>query len=95
MDNHEQKIKDEMRIYAIEYLVSCLWAMNAFQTDAPAAFWNKSRDQMIASARQKTFSGADAATSDLYSAELEAALTHLSSMVSSQIDHVLKAQGKS
>lgn len=88
----ESAIKAEMRLYAIEFFLSSLWAMTAFQAGQASEFWNKTRDQMIAGARQKTFPGIDAATSDLYSAELEAALAHLASMVSAQIDHVLKAR---
>ena len=92
---NEQAIKSEMRLYAIEYFLSSLWAISALQTGQPSEFWNKTRDQMISGARQKTFPGLDAATSDLFSAELEAALAQLASMVSAQINHVLEAQRKS
>jgi len=91
----EQAIKDEMRIYVIEYFVSNLFAVACLQTPAPLEFWEKGRDQMIAGAQKKTFPMVDAAMSDLYSAELESALVHLASMVSEQINVVLKSRKSS
>jgi hypothetical protein len=56
-----------------ELTVVCqLWAMTFLQL--PPGSFEKTRAAWLGGARQQTFAGADAATSDLFSAELEVAL---------------------
>jgi hypothetical protein len=91
----EQSVKDEMRLYVMEYFVASLWAMSALQTPSPEVFWKRTKEQIIAGAQRTTFPKlADPAMSDLLSAELESAATHLASMVDAQIDLVLKVRNK-
>ncbi|MDR3489336.1 MAG: hypothetical protein P4M05_31120 [Bradyrhizobium sp.] len=72
-------IQDEMRLFALETVVCQLWAMTFAQL--PSGAFEKTRSAWLEGARQKTFAGADAATSDLFSAELEGALERLSGMM--------------
>jgi hypothetical protein len=91
----EQEIKDEMRLWALEVLVANAFSMLVALDEDPHSFFRLVKKQMIDGAKQRTFSGVDAATSDLYSAELEGAVTRLMDMVSSQIAIGLKSRKSS
>jgi hypothetical protein len=84
MDN-EEAIRAEMRLWALEVLVCDLFAVMCASDPAPLELFERTRDQMISGARQRTFGDFDAAQSDLFSAELEAAVTRLMDMVGEQI----------
>jgi len=86
--NKEDIIKAEMRIWALECLVCQLWALvyQLLPPDAPAL----TQKAWIDGARQQTFPGADAVTSDLYSAEFESALSRLAEMQNSYLATVRK-----
>lgn len=86
----EDAVRLEMRIYVLEYFISSLWAMTCLQTSTPMEFWERTRTEMMEGVRKKTFPQVDAARSDLLSSELESAATHLASLVSDQINVVLK-----
>jgi hypothetical protein len=84
MDN-EEAIRAEMRLWALEVLVCNLFAVMCASDPAPLELFERTRDQMISGARQRTFGDFDPAQSDLFSAELEAAVTRLMDMVGEQI----------
>jgi hypothetical protein len=84
MDN-EEAIRAEMRLWALEVLVCNLFAVMCASDPAPLELFERTRHQMISGARQWTFGEFDPAQSDLFSAELEAAVTRLMDMVGEQI----------
>jgi hypothetical protein len=90
----EQTIKAEMRLWALEVLVCNIFAIIAASDTNPNELMTKTRDQMIAGARQRTFSEVDPAMSDLLSAELEAAVTRLMEMANSQIAMLQRHRGE-
>ena len=69
----ERAIKTEMRLWALEVLVCDVVAVILASDSAPQELLERTRRQMIEGARRRTFDGLDAAQSDLFSAELEAA----------------------
>lgn len=71
----EAKIKAEMRLWALECIVCQLYAI-LYKT-LPPGFSELTFKAVIDGARKNTFPGVDPALSDLYSAELEVALTRL------------------
>jgi hypothetical protein len=85
MAEDERAIKAEMRLWALEVLVSNMFATICISTSDPQNLLARTRQQMIEGARQWTFPGFDAVQSDLLSAELEAAVTRLMDMVGEQI----------
>jgi hypothetical protein len=90
----ENLIKFEMRLYALECLVSSHFAGFCFQAapSAPLQFCETIRNQIVEEARRRTFPQTGPAMSDLLSAELEAAATRLVAMVSEKITQVLQAR---
>jgi hypothetical protein len=83
----EGAIKTEVRLWALEMLVCSLVAVILDSDSAPQELLERTRQQMIEGARHLTFGGLDAAQSDLFSAELEAAVTRLMDMVAEQMRH--------
>jgi hypothetical protein len=84
----EEAVKDEMRLFALESIACQMWALTFAQL--PNGAFEKTRSTWLESARQQTFAGADAATSDLLSAELETALERLGGMVKSHLQRIGK-----
>jgi hypothetical protein len=84
----EEAIKAEMRLFALESIVCQLWAMTFLQP--PPGSFEKTRAAWLEGAKKQTFRGADAAESDLLSAELEIALERLASMQKSHLARVGK-----
>ena len=74
---NEEQIKAEMRFYAIEWMVSKLWAVFLKSQGGGTADVEKIREQMSQAAHKKAFSSLDPSTSDHYSAEMEAAIDRL------------------
>jgi hypothetical protein len=83
----ERAIRAEMRLWALEVLVCNVVAVLLASDSAPQELLERTRRQMIEGARRRTFDGLDAAQSDLFSAELEAAVTRLMDMVAEQMRH--------
>jgi hypothetical protein len=82
----EAAIKSEMRIWALEVLTSNLFTMLLMLDPNPGALYQRIRHQMIEGTKRRTFGSAtDAASSDLFSAELEAAVTRLMDMTREQM----------
>jgi hypothetical protein len=74
----EQAIKAEIRLWALECVVSQLWAtIYQMAGGDPLAHFEKRRKALLESARRQTFPNLDPAMSDLVSAELEAAVDAL------------------
>ncbi len=93
----ENEIKAEMRLYVLETMVANMLAMTccAAEPSAPLAAFDEAKKQMLKGARQHSFPQLrDPALSDLYSAELEGAVARIASMVSEQINLLLKQSGK-
>jgi hypothetical protein len=90
---NEKAIKAEMRLYAVESVVSTLVALECLKIDSsnPLQFFEALRKSMIDGARRQTFPQLDPAKSDLFSAELEDAASRLAAMVRDQIALILKA----
>jgi hypothetical protein len=74
----EEKIKDEMRLYALECIVCQFYAV--LSRVLPAGFLDMTQKQWLEGARTKTFGRDDPAFSDLLSGELEDALRRLVEM---------------
>src|SRR6266480_6881715 len=91
--DEEQAIKAEMRLWALENLVCNILTIIATTDPDPDGLMTATRDQMIAGARQRAFSQVDPAMSDLFSAELEAAVARLMDMASSQISGLRRHRG--
>lgn len=85
----EQAIKNEMRLFALES-VFCQHLATVYHALPPELF-EAVRKQTMDGVRRLTFPDADAAHSDLFSAELEAALDRLYKMIGS---HLEKAQNR-
>jgi hypothetical protein len=81
----ERAIKAEMRLWALEALVCNVVAVILASDPDPQELLARTRRQMIEGAKQRTFEGFDAAQSDLFSAELEAAVARLMDMVAAQM----------
>ena len=91
----EQAIRAEMRLWALEVLVTNLLAMVCTLDRDPAALLNQIRERMIEGAKSRTFPGYDAAMSDLLSAELESAVARLMDMGTAQITRPQGPRGRS
>jgi hypothetical protein len=94
MDENELKL--QMRLYAVEILAANLLAMSCLQSSLdPSNLIARLRQQIVEGARGHTFPGLeDPAMSDLYSAELEAAVDRLMEMATAQTNVVLQARQK-
>jgi hypothetical protein len=88
----EDIIKAEMRLFALESIVCQHLAM--LYRSMPPEFFDSVKKQAIAGAQRQPFAGADAAHSDLFSAELEAALERLYAMIQHHLDTAQKRQQK-
>jgi hypothetical protein len=86
----EDDIKDEMRLWAIEVALANLYVMVCALDPNPVSLFDQIQKQMIAGAKKRTFPEVGAAMSDLYSAELENAVTRLTDMVRAQMRIGLK-----
>jgi hypothetical protein len=84
----EDEVTAEMRLFALESISCQMWALTFAQL--PQGAFEKTRSTWMESARQQTFAGADAATSDLLSAELEIALERLAKMMKSHLKKIGK-----
>jgi len=88
----EDAIKNEMRIFALESIV-CQHFATLYQT-MPREFFDAVQKQAIEGAQKQTFAGADAAHSDLFSAELQAGLERLYGMIRHHLDSVQTRQSR-
>jgi hypothetical protein len=90
----EESIKADVRLYIAEMFIVNLYAMTFLQIapSDPLGVFQQVVDQMIQGTRQKTFPQLDPTMSDLISGELEVAANRFASMVTAQIDLVLKAR---
>jgi hypothetical protein len=70
---NEDAIKSEMRLFALETVVCQLWAMTFLQL--PPGSFEKTRAAWLGGSAATDLCWRDAATSDLFSAELEVALS--------------------
>ena len=77
-------IKDKLQLFALESIV-CQHLATAYQQMPPGIF-DAVRKQAIEGARKQTFAGANAAHSDLFSAELESALDRLYGMINHHLE---------
>jgi len=84
---NEAEVKFEMRLWALELLVSNAFAMLCALDPQPDDLFAKIRQQMMEGARKRGFPGFDPGESDILSSELEAALGRLMEMVSTQMRH--------
>ncbi|HEY6258202.1 MAG TPA: hypothetical protein VIY51_20665 [Xanthobacteraceae bacterium] len=89
----EGELRAQMRLYAIELLTVNLSAMTCLMTPKPRELIAAVRKQMVDRARALTFPGLDdPAMSDLFAAELEAAVDRLVEMADGQISRVLQVR---
>jgi len=90
---NERAVKFEVRLFAVESLVSSLVAIECLKLDVkkPLEVFEALKIRMIDGARRQTFPKLDPAESDLYAAELEDAATRLAAMVHDQISLILAA----
>ena len=71
---NEGATKAEARLFVLETLVSLLYAANHKLAIDPAASVAGLREKLITKAKAQTFRNLDPASSDLFSAEIEAAV---------------------
>lgn len=88
----EDTIKAEVRLFALETIV-CQNLATVYQR-MPREIFDAVKKQALEGARRQAFPGLDAAYSDLISAEFEAALARLYSMIQHHLDTVEKRQQK-
>jgi hypothetical protein len=89
----QDELSAEVRLYAIEGLLTNLLATQLLMTGVPQQLLATLRQQMIEGARLRAFPElGDAAMSDAAAAELEAAVDRLMEMGSAQIDQALQAR---
>jgi hypothetical protein len=81
----EKDMVTEMRLWALEVLVSNLFAMQCASVEAPTEAFENIKAQMLAGAKTQSFPGMNAEESDLLSAELESAVARLMEMGKKQI----------
>lgn len=86
----EEAIKNELRLFALESVV-CQHLATVYQ-QMPREVFDAVQKQAIEGTRRQTFAGTDAAHSDLFSAELEAAIRRLYGMMQSHLDKIQKRQ---
>ena len=92
MSKEEDIIKNEMRLFALESIV-CQHLATVYQQMPPEVF-DAVRKNAIEGTRRQTFAGADAAHSDLFSAELETALDRLYKMIGSHLENARKKRSE-
>lgn len=80
MNNHEEAIKLEMRLNALEYLLSKLYVAHLRSSGLSLSELSSHLDQFAKDAAKQIFPGLDPAFSDLASAEWEEAITRLVKM---------------
>jgi hypothetical protein len=80
----EKAVKDELRLFALESIV-CQHISQLYQL-LPEGTFDAVRQQAIEGTRRQTFAGADAAHSDLFSAELETAIDRLYGMIGHHLE---------
>jgi hypothetical protein len=93
----EAEIKMEMRLYVLETLVANTLALTccAAEPADPVKAFDAAKKQMLGAARKQSFPQLDdPAMSDLYAAELEAAVVRMTSMVDEQIALLVKTRQK-
>jgi hypothetical protein len=78
-------LTSEMRLWALEVLVSNLFAMVCALDGAPGDAFENIKMQMIRGAKSQKFPGMNIAHSELLSAELESAVARLMEMGKTQI----------
>jgi hypothetical protein len=88
----EDFIKAEVRLFALESIV-CQSVAALYQT-MPREIFDAVKQQALGGARTQAFQGLDAAYSDVISAEFEAALERLYSMIEHHLDTVQRRQQK-
>ena len=81
----EKDITSEMRLWALEVLVSNLFAMACVMDNAALDAFENISTQMIKGAKSQIFPGVDTEESQLLSAELEFAVARLMEMGKTQI----------
>jgi hypothetical protein len=82
--NSEDAVKAEVRLFALESIV-CQTVATLYQA-MPREIFDAVKRQAMEGAKRQTFPGRDAAYSDLISAEFEAALARLYSMIEHHLD---------
>jgi hypothetical protein len=90
--DREQTIKNEMRLFALESIV-CQHLATLYQ-QMPREIFDAVRQQSLDSTQRQTFAGTDAAHSDLFSAELEAAVDRLYKMIGSHLEKGPTKEGR-
>ena len=86
--NDEKVIRAEMRLWALELLVSNLFAIICASNPEWVELFERTRRQMIEGAGQRIFPEVtDPALFHLYADELEDAVTRLMDMVGEQMRH--------
>jgi hypothetical protein len=88
----EDSIQAEMRLFALESIV-CQHFATLYLT-MPRAIFDEVQKQAIEGAKEQTFPGVDAAQSDLFSAELQAALERLYGIIRANLDKPQTRQPK-
>ena len=86
----ENEIKNEMRLFALESIV-CQHLATIYQ-QMPRNVFERVHKQAIGGAQKQSFAGADAAQTDLFSAELESAIDRLYGMIKQHLDKSQKRQ---
>ena len=81
---NEENVKNEFRLFALESIV-CQHFATVYQS-MPRELFDAVKKQAIEGAQRQTFAGADAAQSDLFSAELQTALERLYGMIQYHLD---------
>jgi hypothetical protein len=90
--NPEDAIKAELRLFALETIV-CQSVASLYRT-MPREVFDAVKQQAIESARKKPFAGLGAAYSDAISAEFEAALARLYSMIQHHLETAQRRQAR-
>ena len=88
----EDDLRLEMRFYAVEILFANLFAISCLRAAYPRKFIADVGQQIVEAVRTHGFSSLDPAMSDLFSAELENAISRLMEMISEQLNVVLQAR---
>jgi hypothetical protein len=88
----EDSIKAEARLFALESIV-CQTVATLYQA-MPREIFDAVKRQALEGARKQTFPGLGAAYSDVISAEFEAALQRLYSMIQHYLDTAQRGQSR-
>lgn len=89
----KKEIDIEARLYALEIFAANQLSISCLTSGLdPVKMLETIKNQLISGAKKQTFPDFDPAMSDLFSAELENALTLLATMADEQIAHVQKHQ---